>query len=77
MSELKSDDFLLLNREGVDYKITIADLAEYLQVDPVEPEPEELPWVQYLGVKPVYHITNITKATGFQGAEGIWLESGE
>ena len=77
MSELKSDDFLLLNREGVDYKITIADLAEYLQVDPVEPEPEELPWVQYLGVKPVYHITNITKATRFQGAEGIWLESGE
>jgi surface protein len=34
MSELKSDDFLLLNREGVDYKITIADLAEYLQEEP-------------------------------------------
>ena len=39
MSELKSDDFLLVNREGVDYKITLESLAEYLQVEIPEPDP--------------------------------------
>ena len=42
MSELKNDDLLLVNRGGVDYKITMQDLAEYLQVEPI-PEPEPVP----------------------------------
>lgn len=74
MSELKSDDLLLVNRAGVDYKITMQDLADYLQV---EPAPAELPWEKYIGNKPVYHITNISSAVKFQNAEGVWLESGE
>lgn len=44
MSELKSGDFLLVNRGGVDYKITLQKLADYLQVAP-RPDPD-----------PLYHI---------------------
>ena len=36
---IQDTDLLLVNRGGVDYKITMSDLAEYLQVEPV-PEPE-------------------------------------
>ena len=77
MSELKNDDLLLVNRGGVDYKITMQDLADYLQVEPVPEPPAELPWEKYIGHKPVYHITNISSAVKFQNAEGVWLESGE
>ena len=36
---IQDTDLLLVNRGGVDYKITMSDLAEYLQVEPVQ-EPE-------------------------------------
>ena len=58
MSKLKLDDSLVLNREGVDYKITIDDLVEYLQVEP-EPEPKPpMPWDDHHGA--VFHIKDAT-----------------
>lgn len=57
MSELKNDDFLLVNRGGVDYKITLDDLAEFLGVEIPEPA-EPMPWEGHDGG--IFHIKNVT-----------------
>ena len=48
MSELKNDDFLLVNRGGVDYKVTLDDLREYLGFEKV------MPWTGHDGG--IFHV---------------------
>ena len=48
MSELKNEDFLLVNRGGVDYKVTLDDLREYLGFEKV------MPWTGHDGG--IFHV---------------------
>jgi hypothetical protein len=41
MDELKDDDLFLVNREGIDYKVSFADLLEALGKEPEVPIPWE------------------------------------
>ncbi len=50
---INDSDFFLVNRRGVDYKITAAKLKDYLNADPI------LPWEDHDGG--IWHIKNATE----------------
>jgi surface protein len=51
MDALKDDDLFLVNREGIDYKVSFADIRNYVE------EPH-MPWERY---NAIFHIKNPTK----------------
>lgn len=61
MSTIQDTDLLLVNRGGVDYKITASDLKFYL--DP------KLPWEDYLD--PILHLKNASQLVTFNGGDTI------